>query len=251
MTRRIFALFRFQNAEGGYSRPKSSLEPKLKDRSVMRLRILFVAMAAVLLTIDAAPRGAQADIVVDVNQATIQPLPIAILRLRRASAGRRSPLRSSRRTCNARAILSRSIRRPLAARRTSRSLTCSRATTTRRRRSTPRSLVERAPVDEGQPTGSLRVAFYTPVRRPRRAEAARHLDQVYTATPENWRPASRTRSPTTSIEQLTGQKTAPSARDRVRRRGRPRGHRVKRLTIMDQDEAVIRDTSRQRRFPGR
>ena len=44
----------------------------------MRLRFLFVALAAVLLTIDTTPRGARADIVVDVNQGTIQPMPIAI-----------------------------------------------------------------------------------------------------------------------------------------------------------------------------
>jgi TolB protein len=193
----------------------------------MRLRILFVAVAAVLMVLDTSPRGAEADIVVDVNQGTIQPMPIAIAPFAGEHGADIAQVVS--------ADLERSgYFKPIdPAAYIENNLDANvRPQFDQWKAINAQALVDGAGTMDSD--GRLRVAF-----RLWDIPGGQELTDTstsYTATPENWRRIAH-KIADKVFEKITGQKGFFDTRVVFVAESGPRGHRVKRLAIMDQDGA--------------
>ncbi|HWE47288.1 MAG TPA: Tol-Pal system beta propeller repeat protein TolB [Caulobacteraceae bacterium] len=191
----------------------------------MRLRILFVAVAAVLVAFDTSPRGAEADIVVDVNSGTIAPMPIAIAPFAGEHGAEIAQVVS--------ADLERSgYFKPI----------------------DPAGFVDKSPDVNVRPNfddwkkvnaqtlvdgagtqdsdGRLRVSY----RLWDVPGANDLLDTTFTTTPENWRRIAH-KIADQIYEKVTGQTGFFDTQVVFVAESGPRGHRVKKLAIMDQDGA--------------
>jgi TolB protein len=191
----------------------------------MRLRILFTAIAAVLLTIDVAPAPSRADIVVDVNQGAIQPLPIAI-----------APFRGDHGAEIAQVVaadLERSgyfkIIDPSAFQERDLDVMVQ-PKFDQWTAINAQALVNGA--DAVDADGRLRANF----RLWDVNGGSQLLGTQYTATPENWRRIAH-KIADAVYEKLLGQKGYFDTRVVFVAESGPRGHRIKRLAIMDQDGA--------------
>ena len=191
----------------------------------MRLRILFAAAACALLMVDASPRGAQADIVVDVNQGTIQPLPIAIAPFAGEHGADIAQVVS--------ADLERSgYFKPIDP---SAFIEKNPDVNVRPRFDDWKTINAQAMVDGAgalDADGRLKVSY----RLWDIPGANDLLDTTFTATPENWRRIAH-KIADQVFEKITGQKGFFDTRIVFVAESGPRGHRVKRLAIMDQDGA--------------
>jgi TolB protein len=190
----------------------------------MRFCVLFAALSAVVVALAAAPFAAQAEITVDVNQGSIQPLPIAIAPLNGEHGAEIAQVVA--------ADLERSgYFKPI-----------SPAANTERldvnvipkfdswKAISAQALVNGAGTTDAD--GRMQVNF----RLWDVYGQQQLLAQRYTATPENWRRIAH-KIADAVYEKLTGKKGYFDTRIVFVAESGPRAHRIKRLAVMDQDGA--------------
>jgi TolB protein len=194
----------------------------------MRLRALFsIASAlAMVLAAQAAPRAARADIVVDVNQGAIQPLPIAITPFKGDHGAEIAQVVSADlersgyfKIVDPAAFVEKDLDVNVQPKFESWTVIGAQA------------LLDGA--DATDTDGRLRSNFRL---WDVNGSGKELLGLQYTATPENWRRVAH-KIADAVFEKLTGQKGYFDTRVVFVAESGPRGHRVKRLAIMDQDGA--------------